>query len=161
MFTLQDAARYSITPHNLGFCGPATNCSEVLLKGSDKEIKKILLKFPAVIYYCRQIAKANSINDPLREDVLEAYWLGNDLLKKAQYKNGGFPHHSYHVWQDKPFNENIILTEKMKEICQVTARKIGDHYYADHWKEKVQKLNQTQVNNLKYYTKINKWLKRN
>ena len=161
MFKIYDAARYSVTPHQLGFCGPSVNCSKVLLGNNENKIKSTLKKFPAVIYYCRQIAKANKIKDPLREDVLEAYWIGNDLLKKAQYKNGGYPHHSYHVWQDEPFNKDVKLTAKMKEICQVTAKKKGDNYYSYHWKKKVQKLNQTQVKNLKYYTKINKWLKRN
>ena len=155
MFKIRDAASYSIVPHALGFCGPENDCSEVLLKGSDKEIKKIFLQFPAVIFYTRQIARANDIGDPLREDVLEAYWIGNDLLKKAQYKNGGFPHHSYHVWQDEPFNKDIKLTGKMKELCEVSVKKMGKNNFAYHWKKKIQKLNQKQVKNLKYYNKIN------
>ena len=161
MFTLFDAASYAITPHDLGFCGPQKNCSAVL-KGKNKaEIKKILNKFVGVKYYCGQIAKANKIKNIFDSQVLEAYWIGNELLKAAQYKNGGYPHHSFHVWQDKPFNENINLTEKMKEMCQVTAKKRGDNYYSFHWGKKVQKLNQNQLKNLRYYTKVNKWLKEN
>ena len=91
---------------------------------------------------------------------MEAYWIGNELLEKAQYKNGGYPHHSYHVWQDKPFNKDIKLTEKLKNICEISVKKIGDNYYTYHWKQKIQKLNQTQVKNLKYYNKINCSLKK-
>lgn len=155
MFTIKDAGKYSVTPHELGFCGPAENCSEVLLKGSDREIKKVLEKFPAVIFYTKQIAKANNIEDYLREDVLEAYWLGNDLLNKAQYENGGYPHHSYHVWQDEPFNKKIALTEKMKALCQVTVK----DNYSYHWKKRVQKLDKMQLINLRHYNKINRCLK--
>lgn len=159
MFTLFHAAKYSSTPHKLGFCGPKKNCADVLAGKNKQEIKKLLSKFIGVKHYCTQIAKANKIKDIFREDVLEAYWLGNDLLKAAQYKNGGYPHHSYHVWCRKPFNPQIKLNDQLKKICQVSARKIGAHYYSFHWKQKIQKLNQTQLKNLKYYTKINKCLK--
>lgn len=161
MFTIKDAARYSVKPHELGFCGPTADCADILRGDDEKKIKSTLRRFPAVIRYCRRIAKANNIKDPLREDVLEAYWLGNDLLKKARYENGGYPHHSYHVWQEEPFNQDIVLTEKMKNICQVTATKVRRDYWAFHWEERVQKLDGRQVKNLRHYTKINRWLKGN
>lgn len=157
MFSLQHACKYSLTPHELGFCGPKKNCSEILQKSKNKkQIKSTLKKFPAVYHYCKEIAKANKIKDSLREDVLEAYWIGNDLLKKAQYKNGGYPHHSYHVWQDEPFNPDIKLTAKLKAICQVSIK----NGYSYHWKQKIQKLNKQQIENLKYYNKINRCLKK-
>lgn len=159
MFTIYQAAKYSSAPHKLGFCGPRKDCSEILQSKNKRQIKKLLKQFKGVKFYCRQIAKANQIKDIFREDVLEAYWLGNDLLKKAQYQNGGYPHHSYHVWCRQPFNPEIKLNDKLKRICQVSAKKIGDDYYSFHWKQKVQKLNKKQLKNLKYYTKINKCLK--
>jgi len=162
MFTLKDACKYSLIPRQLGLCGPEGNCSEEFenfIEGrsfDEEKIKKILKKFKPVYFYCQRIAKANGIKDVLAEKVLEAYWVGNDLLEKAKYKNGYYPHHSYHVWQCKPFNPDIKLTDKMKDICQVSARKIGNNYYSYHWKKRIQKLNKKQVNNLRYYTKINK-----
>ena len=166
MFTLKDAARYSLVPHELGFCGPNQDCTRIFQDYLDdqdndkKKIKDLLKKFPAVYFYCKQIAKANNLGDPLSDRVLEAYWIGNDLLKKAQYKNGGYPHHSYHVWQDKPFNRDIKLTKKLKNICEISVKKQGNNYYSFHWKQKIKKLNQTQVSNLRYYNKINKELNR-
>lgn len=158
MFTIRQACRFSLVPHELGFCGPRKNCSLILKnyinkKNNNKEeIKKILKQFKAVYFYCRQIAKKNNIKDPLSDEVLEAYWLGNDLLKKARYKNGGYPHHSYHVWQAKPFNKAIKLTDKMKKLCAVSIKK----GYANHWKKRIMKLNKEQIKNLRYYNRINK-----
>ncbi len=154
MFTIFDAAKYSLTPHQLGFCGPKKDCTNIFQGKNKAEIKKEMKKFYGVMHYCKQIAKANKIKDPLDERVLEAYWLGNDLLKKAQYKNGGYPHHSYHVWCRAPFNPDIKLTDKMRRLCQVSCRS----GYTYHWKTKIQKINKTQLKNLKYYTKINKCL---
>ena len=165
MFTLKDAAGYSLVPHELGFCGPDQDCSQIFQDYIDgktedkKQIKNLLKKFPAVYFYCKQIAKANNLKDPLSDKVLEAYWIGNDLLKKAQYKNEGYPHHSYHVWQDEPFNKEVKLTKKLKDICEISVKKIGNNYYTYHWKQQIQKLNQIQVKNLKYYNKINRTLK--
>ncbi|MDD3887397.1 MAG: DUF6390 family protein [Patescibacteria group bacterium] len=162
MFTLQDACRYSLVPHRLGLCGPKKSCADIFVnyslkgKGNKKEIKKILKNFKAVYFYCKQIAKANKISDPLSEEVLEAYWIGNDLLEKAKYENNGYPHHSYHVWQAKPFNPKIKLNDKLKRICQISIRKIGKNYYSFHWKEKIQKLDKIQMKNLRYYNRINK-----
>lgn len=166
MFTLREACRYSLVPHQLGFCGPTKDCSKILADYinqkniSRKQIKKILKQFKAVYFYCRKIAGANQIKDPLSSQVLEAYWIGNDLLPKARYKNGGYPHHSYHVWQAVPFNPAIKLTERLKKLCQVSAKKAGSNYYAYHWGKRIQKLNKNQIKNLKYYTEINQCLKK-
>ncbi len=167
MFTLKDACKYSLVPHRLGFCGPNEDCSETFLNyiegrsSNIAEIKEILKKFKPVYYYCKRIAKSNGTKDPMDERVLEAYWIGNDLLRKARYKNGGYLHHSYHVWQRKPFNPDIKLTDRMKRICQISVRRVGNNYYAYHWKERIQRLNKEQVENLKYYTKANKCLSKN
>ncbi len=155
MFTIFDAAKYSIVPHDLGLCGPQENCSLILQGKNKKKIREVFEKFTPVVHYCKYIAKANGIKDYFDDRVLEAYWLGNDLLKKAQYKDGGYPHHSYHVWCCDPFNPAIKLNNKLKKICEVSVRQ----GYTYHWKRKIQKINKTQLKNLKYYTNINRCLK--
>lgn len=140
MFILRDACRYSLVPHQLGFCGPKKDCAKILLafiKGKNKnkkQIKKILRQFKAVYSHCQRIAKVYGIKDPLDEKILEIYWLGGV--------------HNYHVWREKPFNKKIKLTERLKKLCQVSVKKIGKNYYTYHWGKRIQKINKRQAENL-------------
>ena len=103
-------------PHKLGLCGPKKNCGKDFLayiKGKSKNKKKIenfLKEFAAVNYYCQKYAKAKKIKNPFVAKILESYWLG-----------GG---HNYHVLHEKPFNKEIKMTKKLKELCQVKEGKI-------------------------------------
>ena len=142
MFTLKDACHYSVIPHNLGLCGPKRKCSKILLGNNEKKIKSVLKEFPAVYYYCKKIAKDLKIKDPLDDRVLEVYWLGGI--------------HNYHVWKKQPFNKAIKMTDKMREVCAVSVKKIENNYYTFHWGKKIQKINGPQAKNLIY---INKCLK--
>ncbi|MFH0818545.1 MAG: DUF6390 family protein [Patescibacteria group bacterium] len=142
MFTLKTACRYSVIPHNLGLCGPKKNCSIILLGKNKNKIKEKLKEFPAVYYYCREIAKQLKIKDPLDDRVLEVYWLGGV--------------HNYHVWKKQPFNKAIKMTNRMREVCEVSVKKIGANYYTYHWEKKIQRINIKQAKNLNY---INKCLK--
>lgn len=123
MFSFKDALKYSYEPHLLGLCGPVENCSKILLdyiedRSKDKkEIKSLLKQFDAVYIYCEKIAKKNNIADPLSVKVLEAYWIGNDLLKKFK-KN--IPHHSYHVFHVGSITGRIELKGELLDICRVS-----------------------------------------
>ena len=123
MFSFKDALKYSYEPHLLGFCGPVEDCSKILLdyingKSKDKKkVKELLEKFDAVYIYCQKIAEKNKITDPLSTKVLEAYWLGNDLLKKFK-KNP--PHHSYHVFHIGSITGRIEIKGKLLDICRVS-----------------------------------------
>ncbi len=75
--------RYAFMPNHLGYCGGRS--SEVLLEHgaesrADDRLKPLLAEFSGAVPYLRTIAGANGIADPFDPRVVEAYWLGNDLL---------------------------------------------------------------------------------
>lgn len=129
---LESAVAYGLAPNALGFCGPQCG-EEMKLAGffegkiSTGEIRKILTRFEAAYSYLELIAQKNKIIDPFDERVVEAFWIGNELLdvvtaedikKMAIQKfsrpgllskneiakrlenisSGSRPHHSFHVY---------------------------------------------------------------
>lgn len=120
-------ARYSYPPNHLGYCGPADH--QALLEYgaaqvTDGGLTQLLGAFEGAFPYMRLIADATGIGDPFDRRVVEAYWVGNDLLghvglsafgsqmtdrfrRKAGtwWSNvagalpaGAVPHHSFHVF---------------------------------------------------------------
>lgn len=87
-------SRYAFGPNRLHYCGPDSN-REVLAymkEGvSDPGLETILRKFQTMYPYLKYIAKANKIRDPFDERVVEAYWIGNNLLEDIEKKT--FYHH--------------------------------------------------------------------
>lgn len=83
------AARYAFGPNKLHLCGPDAN-REVLayLKegASDVGLGNILKGFETLYPYLRQIAESNHIADPFDPRVVEAYWIGNELLEMIPVK---------------------------------------------------------------------------
>ncbi len=122
-------SRYSFGPNRLHYCGPDANreLRELIEKDGDNfGLSHILKQFKTLFPYLRYIAHINNIKDPFNSRVVEAYWLGNDLLEKVEQrtlfdfliddlkvkdklrskefnwleekiKNGAVPHHSFHV----------------------------------------------------------------
>ncbi len=85
------AARFSYITNSLGFCGP-DKASELFLehiknkinnktKDTKKEVESSLKRFEGLLPYLSTIAKKTG-KDFLDYDVVEAYWLGNELLEK-------------------------------------------------------------------------------
>lgn len=77
--------KYALPPNVLGYCGPSTP-----LRTSPTEVffdRQALFQFEGAVPYLRLIALANGIKDEFDQRVVEAYWLGNDLLKKVSDKN--------------------------------------------------------------------------
>jgi hypothetical protein len=123
-------SRYSFGPNRLHYCGPDANkeMREMIEKeGNDFGLSHLLKQFKTLFPYLRHIAEANKIKDPFNEKVVEAYWLGNDLLKNVEKNSlynflvddlrvkdkvnskefsyleekigkGAVPHHSFHVF---------------------------------------------------------------
>jgi len=122
-------SRYSFGPNRLHYCGPDKN-SELhdYIKSSktDPGLESILRKFETLYPYLKHIAEANKIKDPFDARVVEAYWLGNNLLETVETRKlhrfliddlgtkkkmggkefewledklsqGAVPHHSFHV----------------------------------------------------------------
>lgn len=78
-------ARYAYGPNRLGYCGP--DAADELLgeaaEGGDlRRIRELATGFEGAYPYLELIARSNGIADPLDDRVVEAYWLGSDLLRK-------------------------------------------------------------------------------
>jgi len=122
-------SRYAFGPNRLHYCGPDAN-QEILAYINEGEtdpgLTALLKGFATMFPYLSTIAAANGIRDPFDERVVEAYWIGNDLLenvgkqrlhrhlaenlemkKKLDQRSfelvedkiakGAVPHHSFHV----------------------------------------------------------------
>ena len=79
-------ARYAYAPNYFRYCGPDKNkdISEALKGNYDqRELRQVLNHFDAAVPYLNLIAKSNNIADPFDLKVVEAYWLGNDLLSRV------------------------------------------------------------------------------
>lgn len=79
--------RYGFMPNHLGYCGG--NDNEVLFEHAvegraDRRLAPLLVKFTGAFPYLQTIAGANGIADPLDARVVEAYWLGNELLEGVE-----------------------------------------------------------------------------
>jgi hypothetical protein len=125
-------ARYAFMPNRLTYCGGDDHRAlfDYCLTGvTDSGLRNLLRKFTGAMPYLRLIAECNAILDPFDARVVEAYWLGNDLLQgveaRALYDSlsarfgremrardlelvlgkapaGAHPHHSFHVLEVCP-----------------------------------------------------------
>lgn len=85
------AARYALYPNELGLCGPRGSEKGKLYqyltlksKVNDAQARKLLEQFTAATAYLKLIAASNSIEDWLDPQVVDAYWIGNDLLNRVR-----------------------------------------------------------------------------
>jgi hypothetical protein len=75
--------RYAFMPNRLGFCGGPNErglfeaCAEASVS---PELRDWAKQFEGAYPYLTLIARANGLSDPLDYRVVEAYWLGNELL---------------------------------------------------------------------------------
>lgn len=110
-------ARYAWPPNERGYCGPPD--SSLVDIGSRARL------FDGAWSYLEYLASAAGLDDPLDERVVEAYWVGNDLLSSASSvalvsfledrfrgQLGGtwrsasaraVPHHSFQVFEVYPW----------------------------------------------------------
>ena len=123
-------SRYSFGPNRLHYCGPDKNSqmkSYIDGSESDPDLSHLLKQFETLYPYLKYIARTNGITDPFNEKVVEAYWLGNELLETSEKRRfydhlvedhklkkkmspkafsffenkigqGAVPHHSFHVF---------------------------------------------------------------
>jgi Family of unknown function (DUF6390) len=85
-------ARFAFPPNRLGLCGPETGgtlpervrISEATGSRPDPELRRIAEGFEGAYPYLQLIAAENDRHDPLDRDVVEAYWLGNGLLRHVR-----------------------------------------------------------------------------
>ncbi len=119
--------RYAFMPNRLHFCGGDDNrtiLEYALAAVREPPLEKMLAKFAGAVPYLKLIARNNGIADPFDERVVEAYWIGNELLERVEIRDfyaslrerysrqltpktlelvagkapaGARPHHSFHV----------------------------------------------------------------
>ena len=121
--------RYAYPPNALGYCGPDSFRDYAEAGVVDQGLVKQVQAFSGAWPYLELIAAGCGISDPLDQRVVEAYWVGNDLLDRValgqlgdsmaerfrkQVGNkfqflaegvlaGGVPHHSFHVFGVYPW----------------------------------------------------------
>ncbi len=79
--------RYGFMPNHLGYCGG--NEQEVLFEHAtedrtDARLGPMLARFTGALPYLRTLASSAGIADPFDARVVEAYWLGNELLDRVE-----------------------------------------------------------------------------
>jgi hypothetical protein len=72
-------ARYAYPPNELGYCGP-DGAAALLRSDAPAEIARRARGFDGAWSYLELIAESADIADPLDASVVEAYWIGNELL---------------------------------------------------------------------------------
>jgi hypothetical protein len=143
--------RYAYPPNSLGYCGPDDLAAfrEYAAAGVvDRGLVQLAQAFSGAWPYLELIAAGCGIKDPLDCRVVEAYWVGNDLLNrvpvtkvgdsmadrfraraghKFQYLAegvlaGGVPHHSFHVFGVYPWVTLLGDDRKAKHALMVLDR---------------------------------------
>ncbi len=78
-------ARYAYGPNRFGYCGPddADELLEAGAAGQDRVLRGLAQRFEGAYPYLALIARSGGIPDPLDRRVVEAYWLGSDLLRSV------------------------------------------------------------------------------
>ncbi|MBA3310304.1 MAG: hypothetical protein H0U28_09645 [Nocardioidaceae bacterium] len=78
-------ARYAYPPNELGYCGPA-GAAALLEQSSGRfhdEVRRRAPRFEGAWVYLQILADAVGVADPLDQRVVEAYWVGNELLDRV------------------------------------------------------------------------------
>ncbi|PIY72003.1 hypothetical protein COY87_03190 [Candidatus Roizmanbacteria bacterium CG_4_10_14_0_8_um_filter_33_9] len=119
-------AKYSVAPNFFGYCGPDENKSltDHLKEGiADQEVQSILSEFETLYLNLTLIAKENNISDKFDKKVVEAYWLGNQLLQHISSKD-------YSYLLDEKFHLAKKLGNKGLNILthKLNTQKIYPHH---------------------------------
>jgi hypothetical protein len=152
MDALELAARYSFMPNRLRYCGPEDAdmllFDYVITKKEKAKVREILDRFEALSLYLGLIAAKNGL-DKFDKKVIEAYWIGNDLLdavkpedirqmiltdfiKKglpksmAQKLSKNLPaaitaHHSFHVMHIHSITGKLKFTFSNIDKCRISS----------------------------------------
>jgi uncharacterized protein DUF6390 len=143
--------RYGFMPNRLRYCGGDDNRTlfEYAVAGvSDDGLTPLLRQFSGALPYLKLIARSNGIADPFDPRVVEAYWLGNELLEGVEVRQlydsllerfgkqlsnprtrdlvlgkapaGARPHHAFHVLDVHSRVGELASTLSTLESCRVS-----------------------------------------
>ena len=139
-------AKYAFSPNRLKYCGPDKNkdlfeyCAKTHV---DPGLGMLLKEFEVMYPYLKLIADENNIVNPFDEKVVEAYWIGNELLNNVKMNKlyyhlideqqlkkrtsmkllnkivgripvGAKPHHAFHVF-NVPFRTGKLTVDHTLE----------------------------------------------
>lgn len=146
--------RYAFMPNRLRYCGGDDNRTlfeygvEQVVDGG---LGPLLRRFTGALPYLRLIADANTIADPFDDRVVEAYWIGNDLLARVEVRQlhdalrerfgtqlqgktrdwvlgkapaGARPHHNFHVFDIHSRVGELANTLETMDQCRVGWGKV-------------------------------------
>jgi hydrogenase maturation factor len=83
---LQLEARFSLPPNSLGYCGrdsAAEKFKDCIINGKCKNVEEEVKHFIVLYPYLETIAEITKL-PVFSYEVIEGYWIGNDLLKRAK-----------------------------------------------------------------------------
>lgn len=111
---LQFESRFSLPPNSLGYCGRQTAAYKFkacITKGNCEGVKEEVSKFIVLYPYLKTLSKITG-KSKFSKEVIESYWIGNNLLKKAKpkdylmllnyFKKQGVPKFFVEELKDKP-----------------------------------------------------------
>lgn len=155
---LETFFRFVFPPNKLNYCGPEGIHKKIIefLKGKKElrnELGSSIHEFKAAYSYLKLITKSNFMRDPLDERVVEAYWIGNELLEKVSdsalkrmihsefpkfnsvpeevllklvlnFPSGALPHHSFHVFHLFSLTDKVIPVVEYMDCCRIGFGKV-------------------------------------
>jgi hypothetical protein len=141
---------FALMPNRLGYCGgpDQRELRDYYVDGAaDAGLSRLLGKFEGAMPYLRLIAHTNGIADPLDRRVVEAYWVGNELLGTTdlgafhaslgerfagrmsrrtlehllgKVPRGALPHHNFHVFETYVRTATLPAGLETLEQCRVS-----------------------------------------
>jgi hypothetical protein len=145
---------YAFMPNRLRYCGSDDN-RELLEYGihqtTDGGLTPLLRTFTGALPYLQLIARSNGIRDPFDERVVEAYWIGNQLLASVEVRQlhdalaerfgkqltgrtrdwvlgkapaGARPHHNFHVFDVHSRVGELEHSLETMDQCRVNWGKV-------------------------------------
>jgi hypothetical protein len=114
---------YSFMPNRLGYCGPDRNqllFDHAIAGEADRSLLPTLTQFLGPMPYLRAVARGAGLRDPFDERVVEAYWVGNELLERAD------AHDLFESLHDR------FRRQLPREVMEVVAGKVPSGARAHH-----------------------------
>lgn len=149
--------RYAFMPNHLQRCGPLraqdnrTIFEYAVAGDTDPYFTSLLREFQAAYPYLQLIARTTGYSDPFDPAVVEAYWIGTDLLDRVEVRDfhrsieerfgrqvskkameyllgkapaGARPHHSFNVFDVQRFTQEKTHSLDHMQKCRISWGKV-------------------------------------